>query len=113
MQVNSVRFSIALTLCALAGRAAPLLYTFGGDFRPGVGTGAPISLYSMNPASPASVTNVLDPVGDGNTGFNGGLVGVGTLLYGIGNDSNNLATLYSMQTNGTGLTAISSNFNTT
>jgi hypothetical protein len=66
----------------------------------------------MDPVSAASVTNVQAPVGDGNTGFNGGLVGVANLLYGIGNNSNNFATLFSFQTDGQALTPVSSDFNT-
>ena len=109
--------NLTRTLClALAlggiegsGNAGPLqLYTFGAD-----GTGAPTSLNRMDPSSAASVTDVHTPVGDGNTGFNGGLVAVNNLLYGIGNGSSNFATLYSFQATGVGLSSVSSNFNTT
>jgi len=98
-----------LAFCG-TGSASPLLYTFGGDFVTQF-TGAPTSLNQMDPASAASVTNILTPVGDGSIGFNGGLVGAGGLLYAIGNDSLGNATLYSFGTNGQGLTAVSSNFN--
>jgi hypothetical protein len=105
--------SLAVVLGGVAGSGnAGMLYTFGGDFISLGATGAPTSLNGMDPASAASVTNVQTPVGDGNTGFNGGLVAVNSLLYGIGNDSNNFATLYSFQTTGLGLAGESSNFNT-
>lgn len=114
-----MNFTRSLCLAAIlggiaqSGNAGPLLYTFGGDFVSLGATGAPTSLNRMDPASAASVTDVQTPVGDGNTGFNGGLVGVNNLLYGVGNDSSNFATLYSFQTNGLGLSSISSDFNTT
>jgi hypothetical protein len=92
--------------CAVTGNAGTI-YTFGAD-----GVGAPDSLNSMNPASSLSVLPVLSPVGGGNIGFNGGLVGSGSLLYGIGNDSNGFATLYSMGTDGLNVTAVSFQFNT-
>jgi hypothetical protein len=66
----------------------------------------------MDPASAASVANVRTPVGNGNIGFNGGLVFALGQMYTIGNDSNGVATLYSFQTNGLGLAAVSSDFNT-
>lgn len=96
-----------LILSASAGHAGVLLYTIGAD-----PLGAPTSLNSLDPTSPASVTNVQTPVGDGSIGFNGGLVAVGGLLYGIGSDNNGIATLYSFQTNGQGLTPVSPDFNT-
>lgn len=103
--------ALALIASSVAGKASILVYTFGGDFvSPGSG-GAPTSLNRMDPASAASVTPVQTPVGDGSTGFNGGLVAANNLLYGIGNDSNGVATLYSFQTSGLGLTAVSSGFN--
>ena len=95
----------ALMFCGIAN-AGSLLYTFGAD-----GGGAPTSLNQMDPASAASVTNVQTPVGDGNTGFNGGLVGVAGLLYGIGNDSFGNATLFSFSNTGQNLTPVSSDFN--
>jgi hypothetical protein len=52
-------------------------------------------------------------VGDGNTSFKGGLVFVNTLLYGIGNDHSLFATLYSFDLNGSNVTAVNSDFNTT
>jgi hypothetical protein len=87
--------------------SAGTIYTFGADT-----FGAPTSLNSMNPSSSSSVTNVQTPVGDGNTGFNGGLVAYNNLLYAIGNDNNNFATLYSMGTNGGTVTSVSFDFNT-
>lgn len=108
----AARLTIAMLLCAAAGRADTLLYTFGGDFTSAGATGVPDSLNSMNPASAASVTNIQTPVGDGNTGFTGGIVFSNGLLYSIGNDSNGIATLYSINTDGLGLTAVSSDFNT-
>jgi hypothetical protein len=105
---------LALAIGGVAGTgSAATLYTFGGDFVSPSATGAPTSLNRMDPASAASVTNVQTPVGTGDTGFNGGLVGVNNLLYGVGNDNNNFATLYSFDTNGLGLSSVSSNFNTT
>ena len=98
--------ALVLIASSVAGKASTLLYTFGGD-----STGAPTSLNSMDPASAASVTAVQTPVGDGSTGFNGGLVAANNLLYGIGNDSNGVATLYSLQFSGLGLTPVSSGFN--
>jgi len=74
--------------------------------------GTPDSLNSLDPVSAALVANVRTPVGDGGAGFNGGLVFANNLLYGIGNDSSGIATLYSFQTNGLGLTAVSADFNT-
>ena len=107
-----------LLVAALAGytataEAGTLIYTFGGDFVSLNGNGTPDSLNSMNPTSAASVTNVQTPVGDGSIGFTGGLVAVNYLLYAIGNDSNGVASLYSMQPNGQGLTTVSSAFNNT
>jgi hypothetical protein len=109
---------LLLVASALAGYAATaeagtLLYTFGGDFVSLNANGAPDSLNRMDPASVASVTNVQTPVGDGSIGFTGGLVAANALLYGIGNDNNGVATLYSMQLNGQNLTAVSSAFNNT
>lgn len=108
--------SLCLVL-AVAGFSVPLpagtLYTFGGDFISLGASGTPDSLNSMDPASSSSVANVLTPVGSGNTGFNGGMVAFQNLLYAIGNDSNGVATLYSMGTDGTGLTAVSAAFNNT
>ncbi len=104
--------ALMLALFVYTGHATTLLYTFGGDFVSPGATGVPDSLNSMDPASAASVTNVQTPVGNGNTGFNGGLVSANGLLYGIGNDSNGFATLYSMHTDGTGLTAVVPDFNT-
>ena len=91
--------------------ANALLFTFGGDFISPGANGTPDSLNRTDPASAASVTDVQTPVGNGDTGFNGGLAAVNNLLYGIGNDSSGVATLYSLQTTGLGLTAVSSNFN--
>src|SRR5262249_22724145 len=106
--------SLAMALGGIAGSGnAGALYTFGGDFVSAGANGAPTSLNRMDPVSVASVTNVQAPVGDGNTGFNGGLVAVNGLLYGVGNDSSDFATLYSFQTDGLGLFSVSSNFNTT
>ncbi len=99
--------------CGTASASAVQIYTFGGDFTSLNANGAPDSLNFMDPASAASVAAVLTPVGDGSIGFNGGLVSYSNLLYAIGNDSNGVATLYSMQTNGQGLTAVSSAFNNT
>ena len=99
--------AVGLVFCGIAN-AGSLLYTFGAD-----GLGAPTSLNRMDSASAASVTDVQTPVGDGNIGFNGGLVGVASLLYGIGNDSFGNATLYSFTDTGQGLTTVSSNFNVT
>lgn len=110
--VRTAFFSLTFAAFANFASAGSLLYTFGDDFTSQIANGAPTSLNSMDPASAASVTNVQTPVGNGDTGFNGGLVGIGRLIYGVGNDSNNFATLYSFQTNGQGLTAISSDFNT-
>src|SRR6266536_311494 len=107
-----VALALVLGAFSAGGRASTLLYTFGGDFTSPGATGVPDSLNSMDPASAASVANVRTPVGTGDTGFNGGLVFTNGLLYGIGNDSNGFATLYSFQTNGLGLTAVSSDFNT-
>lgn len=102
-----------LASCAVTGSAGTLLYTFGGDFVSQPPTGIPDSLNRMDPASAASVSNVQTPVGDGSIGFTGGLVAVGNLLYGIGNDNLGNASLYSMDTNGQNLTAVSSGFNIT
>jgi hypothetical protein len=101
----------ALAGCAATGNAGTL-YTFGADFISLGGSGAPDILNSMDPASAASVAAGLPPVGGGDLGFNGGLVAFGSLLYGIGNDSNGFATLYSMGTDGQNLTAVGSAFNT-
>lgn len=104
---------LALAIGGVAGTGnADTLYTFGGDFISLGATGAPTSLNRMDPASAASVTNVQTPVGTGNTGFDGGLVAVNNLLYGVGNDNNNFATLYSFGTTGLALSSVSSNFNT-
>jgi hypothetical protein len=103
---------MALGGIAGSGNAGTLLYTFGGDFISPGATGAPTSLNLMDPASAASVTDVQTPVGNGNAGFNGGLVAANNLLYAVGNDSSDFATLYSFQTNGLGLSSVSSNFNT-
>jgi len=111
--VRFVCLAVALGGCAAPASAGVLLYTFGGDFFSPGATGAPDSLNRMDPASGASVTNVQTPVGDGNTGFNGGMVAIGNLLYAIGNDNSGVATLYSMHTNGLGLTAVSAAFNNT
>lgn len=96
---------LVLAACAATGNAG-LLYTFGDNF-------GPFALSSMNPASAASVTTVNPQVGDGNSGFNGGLVAANGLLYAIGNDSNNVATLYSMNTAGLDVSPVSSDFNNT
>jgi hypothetical protein len=96
----------------MTAHAGTLLYTFGGDFISPGATGVPDSLNSMDPASVASVANVRTPVGNGDIGFNGGLMFALGQMYTIGNDSNGFATLYSLQTDGLGLTAISSDFNT-
>jgi hypothetical protein len=104
--------AVALAGCAATGNAG-VLYTFGGDFVSLGGNGAPDILNSMDPASAASVAAGLTPVGGGDIGFNGGLVAFGSLLYGIGNDSSGVATLYSMGTDGGGLTIVSPAFNTT
>jgi hypothetical protein len=101
-------FTAALAGCAATGNAGTL-YTFGGDFV-SLNNGAPDILNSMDPLG--SVVPGVSPVGGGNIGFNGGLVGLGSLLYGIGNDNNGFATLYSMGTDGLGLTAVSNQFNT-
>jgi hypothetical protein len=107
------RVALVLGCFSISANAGTLsIWTFGGDFSPS-GNGAPDSLNAMSPASSASVTNVQTPVGDGNTGFNGGLVALNNLLYTIGNDSNGVATLYSLQATGTGLTPVSSGFNNT
>jgi len=114
--MNPVRvlcLALALAGFTATSNAGMLIYTFGGDFISLGGNGAPDSLNRMDPSSSASVTNVQTPVGGGNIGFTGGLVGVGTLLYGIGNDSNGVATLYSFQTSGQGLATVSSAFNNT
>ncbi len=104
--------ALLMALFATGAHASALLYTFGGDFLSPGATGVPDSLSSMDPASAASIANVQTPVGNGNTGFTGGLVFANGLLYGVGNDSNGVATLYSLQTDGLGLTAVSSDFNT-
>jgi hypothetical protein len=101
---------IAALLTYTATGSAGVLYTFSGDFV-ALNDGAPDILNSMDPASAASVAAGVTPIGGGNFGFNGGLVGFGNLLYGIGNDSNGVATLYSMGKDGTGLTPVSSAFN--
>jgi len=88
-----------------------LLHTFGGNFvDPNVTPGTPDTLNNMTLTS-SSVTQ--QTLGDGNTGFNGGLVAANNLLYTIGNDSSNVATLYSMNFFGAGLSAVSTDFNTT
>lgn len=102
----------ALLAYTVTGNAGTL-YTFGGDFVSPGATGAPDILNSMNPASVSSVIFGSSPLGGGNIGFNGGLVAFGSLLYGIGNDSGGVATLYSMATDGTALTPVSSAFNNT
>src|SRR5215470_10421678 len=106
-------FAVALVLGAfgITGRATSL-FTFGGDFTTPGAFGVPDSLNSMDPAAVASVTNVQTPVGDTTIGFNGGLVFAGGQLYAVGNDGNGLATLFSLQLNGLGLSAVSSDFNT-
>ena len=114
--MNCTRLLLAAALMAgnaATAEAGTLLYTFGGDFVSLNANGTPDSLNSMNPSSVASVTNVQTPVGDGSIGFTGGLVAVNYLLYGIGNDNNGAATLYSMKPNGQNLTAVSSSFNIT
>lgn len=105
---------LLLAAFALTGNAGPLLYTFGGNFvsPPPATPGTPDSLNSMDAASASSVSTVQNEVGNGSTGFNGGLVAANNLLYGIGNDSNGVATLYSMDMSGANLTAVSSDFNT-
>jgi hypothetical protein len=90
---------------------AATLFTFNADTRPIVGTGAPTSLNSMDPSSAATVNNVQTPVGSGDIGFNGGLVGVGGLLYGIGNDNLGNASLFSMGLDGLNLLNVNSDFN--
>jgi hypothetical protein len=102
-----------LAACAATANANLLFYTFGGDFVSLGATGAPDSLNRMDSVSVASVTDIQTPVGNGNIGFNGGLVAAGNLLYSIGNDISGVATLYSMDTSGQGLTPVSSAFNTT
>ncbi len=111
---RSVCLALALGSCCYTARASGVqIYTFGADFISPGATGAPDSLNSMDPASAASVAALLTPVGGGNVGFTGGLVAYNNLLYAIGNDSNGVATLYSMQTDGQGLAAVSSAFNNT
>ena len=88
--------------------AGSLLFTFGAD-----GFGAPTGLNRMDPSSFSSVTNIVTPLGDGNTGYNGGIVSSGGLLYAVGNDSSGNASIYSLTTLGTSLTDVSSDFNTT
>lgn len=102
--------ALLLSACSGIGNAGSLLYTFGPNAsNPFV----PDSLSSLDPASLASVSNVQPQLGDGSTGFNGGIVAVGQLLYAIGNDNGLLATLYSFDTNGQNLNTISSQFNNT
>lgn len=108
LRLISVAAAAAFVVSTCGGTS---LYSFGGDVRPIVGTGAPTSLNSMNPNSAASVTNVQNPVGDGSIGFNGGLVSVGGTLFAIGNDSNGVASIYSFGLDGQGLTPVSSDFN--
>ena len=113
-RVRSICLALALGSCCYTARASGLqIYTFGGDYTSPGATGAPDSLNSMDPASAASVAALLTPVGGGNVGFTGGLVAYNNLLYAIGNDSNGVATLYSMQTDGQGLAAVSAAFNNT
>ncbi len=112
-RTQPLRLTLLLAGFSCAANASVLLYTFGGDFVSPGANGAPDSLNRMDPASNASVTAVETPVGTGNTGFNGGLVAANNLLFGVGNDSNGVATLYSFQTNGLGLSAVSSSFNNT
>src|SRR5579872_5907832 len=112
-RTQSLRLALLLAGFSYAANASVLLYTFGGDFVSPGATGAPDSLNRMDPAFSASVTAVQTPVGTGDTGFNGGLVAANNLLYAIGNDSNGVATLYSIQTNGLGLSVVSSSFNNT
>jgi hypothetical protein len=107
--VRGWSFALLLTACSGVGNAGNLLYTFGLN----TSISEMDSLSSMDPASVASVTNVQPQLGDGNTAFNGGLVAVSHLLYGIGNDGGLLATLYSFDTNGQNLSTVSSQFNNT
>lgn len=94
-------------LLAFGGTAvASNLYTFGAD-----GFGAPTSLNGMDPSSPASVTNIVTPLGDGNTGFNGGVVYLAGIFYAVGNDSSGDASIYSFNEYGQNLTLVSSDFN--
>lgn len=96
-------------LCAAqTATALPLLFTFGAD-----SFGAPTGLNSLDPSSSSSVKDVATPLGDGNTGYNGGIVYAQGLLYAVGNDTNNYASIYSFTPFGTALTDVSSDFNTT
>jgi hypothetical protein len=110
-RVHRWTLALALGVCCATANAGGILYTFGGS----AGFGAPqADLNSMNPPSSASVTDVNGLVGDGNTSFNGGLVFVNTLLYGIGNQGGTLfSTLYSFDLSGNHVTALNSDFNTT
>lgn len=107
--VSGWSLALLLSACSGIGNAGDLLYTFGPN---ATGPFVPNSLSSMDPASAASVTNVQPQLGDGNTGFNGGLVAANNLLYGIGNDSGLEATLYSFDMSGQNLTPVSAQFNT-
>lgn len=102
----------AAVVAMLAGShvavAGEILYTFGAD-----GFGAPTSLNQMDPGSAGSVTNLQTPLGDGNTGFNGGIVYAGGQLFAVGNDSSGNASIYSFSTLGQNLTVTSSDFNLT
>jgi hypothetical protein len=106
IRVRGWGLPLLLSACCGIGNAGSLLYTFGAS-----SISVPNSLSSMDPASAASVTNVQPQVGDNSVAFNGGLVGVNGLLYGIGNDGGLMATLYSFDTSGNNLTPISSQFN--
>jgi hypothetical protein len=100
----------AVLFCLLASAqtaGADTLLTIGADT-----FSAPTSFNSMNTNSAASVTNIQTPLGDGNTGFNGGLVFDNGLVWGIGNDNNNFATLYSFDIHGQNVTSQSFDFNT-
>ena len=69
----------------------------------------PIRYTTFDESGPASVTTVKD-IGTGSIFFNGGLVyrSSNNLFYAIGNDSNNAATLYSLDNLGNNLNAIHS-----
>ncbi len=95
-----------LSVAETAG-AGPLLYTFGADAFFG-----PTSLQRMDPNSASSVTDLATPLGDGNTGYNGGIVYANSLLYAVGNDSNGNASIYSFDVFGQNLSLVSSDFNT-
>ncbi|HLH37766.1 MAG TPA: hypothetical protein VKX39_01350 [Bryobacteraceae bacterium] len=100
-------FAAAVVLASFPA-SATTLYTFGADQ-----FGAPTSLNQMDPSSASSVANVVTPLGDGNTGFNGGLVFDNGLLYAVGNDSSGNASIYSFTLGGGNLTTVSSDFNDT